>query len=127
MLKLYNEKDIDGISIDAQIKSIARKTLKILDEAYGAHRKPLADLGGFVVILESKEEIEQLKDYHVDLEVDVPEYVDHVIGDEKDWIVALYLLSSDFSITVIMPAGMSTPDPSINTEMLFDSAAQYHL
>lgn len=32
MIKLYHERDVDGLELDASVKDIARNTLKILDE-----------------------------------------------------------------------------------------------
>jgi hypothetical protein len=48
----------------------------VLDDENGPDRHADADLGGYVLVLEGKEELEQLKDIHIDVDTAVPEYVD---------------------------------------------------
>ena len=127
MIKLYHERDVDGLELDASIKDIAKNTLKILDEAYGEERDPLSDLGGFLVILESEDEIENLKDYHLDITKDIPEYSDYVAGANDNWIVSLYLLSSDYSITVIMPMYLAPIEILVDWETLQDQQETYQV
>jgi len=125
MIKLKNEKEVHGLALDEQIKGIAKYTLSILDDAYGADRDPKADLGGFVVILESEVEVDLLKEYHLNLLTDIPEYTDYVAGNDDNWIVSMYLLSSDYSITVIMPMHIAPVEMLKNQESLLDPAASY--
>jgi len=127
MIKLYHERDVDGLALEASIKDIARNTLKILDEAYGEERDPLSDLGGFLVILESEDEIENLKDYQLDIIKDIPEYSDYVAGANDNWIVSLYLLSSDYSITVIMPMYLAPIEILVDWETLQDRQETYQV
>ena len=125
MIKLINEKDVHELALDEHIKSIAKYTLSILDDAYGEDRDPKADLGGFVVILESEEEVALLMEYHLNLLTDIPEYTDYVAGNDDNWIVSMYLLSSDYSITVIMPMHIAPVEMLKIQENLLDPSASY--
>lgn len=85
----------------------AREAVKtfaaILDENYGAERDPKADLGGYLLLVESQEDIPKLSD-HLDWQGTTPEYVERIpcyIGG--DYSVSHFQLSSDYSITVFMP------------------------
>jgi len=127
MIKLINEKEVHGLALDEHIKGIAKYTLSILDDAYGADRDPKADLGGFVVILESEDEVDLLKEYHLNLLTDIPEYTDYVAGNDDNWIVSMYLLSSDYSITVIMPMHIAPVEMLQNQESLQDPADNYNV
>jgi len=125
MIKLINEKDVNDHELDEHIKDIARHTLSILDDAYGESRDPKADLGGFVVILESEDEVDKLKEYNLDLLTDIPEYTDYIAGNDDNWIISMYLLSSDYSITVIMPMHLAPVEMLKNQERLLDPATKY--
>ena len=73
--------------------------IDILDENYGYNRK-LTDDGGYVCIIEDIKEIEYLK-VNV-LKGLVEEFSDVVYQDDTDkYNSTLYMLSSDYSITVI--------------------------
>jgi len=125
MIILKNEKEVHGLALNEHIKGIAKYTLSILDDAYGADRDPKADLGGFVVILESEEEVDLLMEYHLNLLTDIPEYTDYVAGNDDNWIVSMYLLSSDYSITVIMPMHIAPVEMLKIQENLLDPSASY--
>lgn len=74
-------------------------TITVLDENYGINRDIQKDLGGYVVILESSKDIEDLK---TNIIVGVePEYTDIIAcKDSSKYIQSLYLLSNDYSIMV---------------------------
>ena len=71
----------------------------ILDESYGYNRKSTDD-GGYVCVIDDIEEVEYLK-VNV-LKGLVEEFSDVIYEDNIDkYSSTLYLLSSDYSITVI--------------------------
>ncbi|HBF3155535.1 TPA: hypothetical protein KOB37_003723, partial [Clostridioides difficile] len=71
----------------------------ILDENYGCNRK-LTDDGGYVCIIEDIKEVENLKSNI--LKGLVEEFSDVIYEDEVNtYNSTLYLLSSDYSVTVI--------------------------
>ena len=73
--------------------------ITILDESYGDNRKSTDD-GGYVCVIEDIEEVEYLK-VNV-LKGLVEEFSDVIYEDNVDkYSSTLYILSSDYSITVI--------------------------
>ncbi len=81
--------------IPKEVMSKIEDIIEILDENYGIERTS-EDLGGYIAIVD-KAGIEELKQHH--LKGIIPEYIDEIEGVE--YISALFLCSSDFSIVVI--------------------------
>ena len=79
------------VSVDDEIECV----IAVLDENYGN------DKGGFVAIAETDLDLEELKQYHLDCKTDVCEFAD-VLGD-SGFVSVLYLVGTEFAITVIMP------------------------
>lgn len=98
MVKIVTSKEINKIeSLPIQIIEDVKETLSLLDCMYGAERND-KDLGGYVVMLESKKDIEWLKKKaYLDIYNDYPEMMDR-LSDE--WIRLVFLMNSDFSIVV---------------------------
>ncbi|MDU5108560.1 hypothetical protein, partial [Clostridium sp.] len=81
------------------IKSIY-ETINILNENYGEIRDVDKDLGGYVLVVESIEDVKEVKNGM--LKGLLPEYTDEIICSEGvDYTSSLFLLSSDFSVVVI--------------------------
>lgn len=97
MLKLGTLKDMDMIKgFDDEIQGRIKECLQTLDENYGTDRDIEHDLGGFVAVIDSVEDIEELETYYLDIENDVFEYEDvHDTFTER-----LYLLNDDYSVVV---------------------------
>jgi len=77
-----------------------------LDIEYGEHRDVEHGDGGYVMILELKDELERLKDIHIDVKTAIPEYVDRIeCTDGQVFASTLVLLSNDFGVVVVMPLG----------------------
>lgn len=90
MLKVVYAKEI--------IKSI-EDVIIIINENYGEDREIDKDLGGYVVILESKEDVAVIK---ANILMDtIEEYTDIIKSDDGiDYYSSLFLLSNDYSIVV---------------------------
>ncbi|EPB8176399.1 hypothetical protein ACRTAQ_002300 [Clostridium perfringens] len=101
MIKIFREKQLGELSsypIEV-IKSIS-ETIDILNENYEENRNADKDLGGYVLIVESIEDIKKLKNGM--LKDILPEYTDKIICSEGvNYTSSLFLLSSDFSVVVI--------------------------
>ncbi|MBI6015601.1 hypothetical protein [Clostridium perfringens] len=101
MKKVYLKKQLEELSdySGAVIKSIY-ETIDILNENYGENRDVDKDLGGYVLVVESLEDIKELKNGMLkDL---LPEYTDKIICSEGvNYTSSLFLLSSDSSVVVI--------------------------
>ncbi|MDM0483977.1 hypothetical protein QTG92_11360 [Clostridium perfringens] len=81
------------------IKSIF-ETIEIFNENYGENRDIDKDLGGYVLVVESVEDVKELKNRT--LKDILPEYTDKIIYSEGvNYTSSLFLLSSDFSVVVI--------------------------
>ena len=107
MKKIYLKKQLEELSdyhVEV-IKSIS-VTIEILNENYGENRDVDKDLGGYVLIAESIEDVKELKNGM--LKDILPEYTDEIICSEGvNYTSSLFLLSSDFSVVVIAEEELS--------------------
>ncbi len=101
MKKIYLKKQLEELSdypVEV-IKSIS-EIIEILNENYGENRNVDKDLGGYVLIVESIEDVKELRNGM--LKDILPEYIDKIICSEGvNYTSSLFLLSSDFSVVVI--------------------------
>lgn len=101
MNKIYLKKELVELSnypVEV-IKSIS-ETIDILNENYGENRYVDKDLGGYVLVVESLEDVKELK--NVMLKDILPEYTDEITCSEGvNYTSSLFLLSSDFSVVAI--------------------------
>lgn len=107
MKKIYLKKQLEELSdypVEV-IKSIS-ETIDILNENYGENRDVDKDLGGYVLVVESIEDVKELKNGM--LKDILPEYTDEIICSEGvNYTSSLFLLSSDFSVVVIADEELS--------------------
>ncbi|MBC5625178.1 hypothetical protein H8S10_06860 [Clostridium sp. NSJ-49] len=107
MKKIYKENqllEVNNMPIEV-IESI-KVTIDILNENYGFNRAIESDLGGYVVIAENIVDIEVLKQDK--LQGLVPEYTDVIeVVNGVNWTSSLFLLSSDYAITVVTTEELS--------------------
>ena len=86
------------------IQEKIHEVLVILDDCYGVNRDVQKDLGGYVMVLESQEDVEALKDcMNVNLEAETFEYVDDLSG----YLGCLLLLGSDYHIYFVLPQSLA--------------------
>jgi len=106
MIKIGYKKELDKvITMPNQVVETVNKILSILDSEYGEDRN-LEESGGYVLILESKEDIIKLRDdIHIDLEIyAIPEYVDIIkCSGGKVYTNSLVLCNDDYAISLIIP------------------------
>lgn len=100
MINLWKKDDLNLLSeYPREIVDNVDNVITILDESYGDNRKLTYD-GGYVCVIQDIEEVEYLK-VNV-LKGLVEEFSDVIYEDNVDkYSSTLYLLSSDYSITVI--------------------------
>ena len=100
MINLWKKGDLNLLSeYPKEVVENVDDVITILDESYGDNRKSTDD-GGYVCVIEDIEEVEYLK-VNV-LNEFVEEFNDVIYEDNVDkYSSTLYLLSSDYSITVI--------------------------
>lgn len=99
---------LDNMPLEVQETVLG--TLEILDSEYGVDRDIAQDNGGYVLIVEYKEELKEVKDKaNIDCEDAIAEYVDKIAcSDGQEYINALILCNSDYGITLIMPMEIAT-------------------
>lgn len=89
-----------GINLEDEVVKIIEEQLNILDESYGAERSIDADLGGYVLVLETKEDVIKVKENI--LKGIIEEYVDDIECEGgKQYCLSLFLLSSDYAVVVV--------------------------
>ena len=100
MINLWKKEDLNSLSeYPKEVVENVDNVITILNESYGDNRK-LTDDGGYVCLIEDIEEVEYLK-VNV-LKGLVEEFSDVIYEDNVDkYSSTLYILSSDYSITVI--------------------------
>ncbi|SFO16397.1 hypothetical protein [Proteiniclasticum ruminis] len=111
MIKLLHVSDISKIAhLEEEVQTYGLEALTILDEEYGTDRDSFTDLGGYVVILENLDDIQELEALHnIDLTKNpLPEFVDLIYPEKGPrYTASLYLLSSDYGIIIILPYDMT--------------------
>lgn len=97
MKKISKLSHLIGISLEGEVAKIIEQQLNILDESYGIERSIDSDLGGYVLILETKDDVIKVKENLVkDI---IPEYVDDIECEGgKQYCLSLFLLSSDYAV-----------------------------
>ena len=100
MINLWRKEDLNLLSeYPKEVVESVYNIIDILDENYGYNRK-LTDNGGYVCIIEDIKEVEYLK-LNI-LKGLVEEFSDVIYEDKVNtYNSTLYLLSSDYSVTVI--------------------------
>ena len=100
MIKVWKKEDLNLLSeYPKEVVESVYNIIDILDENYGYNRK-LTDNGGYVCIIEDIKEVEYLK-LNI-LKGLVEEFSDVIYEDKVNtYNSTLYLLSSDYSVTVI--------------------------
>lgn len=100
MINLWKKEELNLLSeYPKEIVENVDNVITILNESYGYNRKSTDD-GGYVCVIEKIEEVEHLK-VNV-LKGLVEEFSDVIYEDNVNkYSSTLYLLSSDYSITVI--------------------------
>lgn len=85
---------------DEQVMVQVRAILAVLDEEYGENRNIHKDLGGFVLLCDSETTVEELEEV-VNLSYDLYEWADEIETYNDTYVMALYLLSSDYSVVTV--------------------------
>lgn len=100
MRKVSKISDLITMGLESNVISTIEEQLNILDESYGTERSIDSDLGGYVLLLETKEDVIEVKDNIVkDI---IPEYVDNIeCKGGKQYCLSLFLLSSDYAVVVV--------------------------
>ncbi len=103
MIRIGTVKQLEELKVDLpqSVKEECLRIVEILDENYGEDRDVEVDLGGFVVLVESKQDFEELKENNLDVLSEVAENVSTIYLENAKYFSVLYLLSSDFAINIL--------------------------
>lgn len=100
MRKISKLSHLIRISLEFGVAKIIEEQLNILDESYGTERSIDWDLGGYVLLLETKDDVIEVKENI--LKDIVAEYVDDIESEGgKQYCLSLFLLSSDYAVVVV--------------------------
>ncbi len=104
MIKIGTVKQFEELKkeLPQEVKNECLNLLEILEENYGEDRDVEVDLGGFVAILESKEDFEELIENNLDVLTEIAEDIAVFNTENAKYFMVLYLLSSDFAISIIV-------------------------
>lgn len=101
MIKLYKKEQLEKLKekYSKEVLKEAGEIVVLLDENYGVYREIDKDLGGYITILESKEDVSEIKANSI--KGLLPEYTDIIKSDDGiDYYSSLFLLSDEYSIVV---------------------------
>lgn len=101
MIKLYKKDQLEQVKekYSKEVPKDVEEIITLLDDNYGANRDVSKDLGGYIVLLESKEDIAEIKSNSI--KGLLPEYTNIIKSDDGiDYYSSLCLLSDDYSIVV---------------------------
>jgi hypothetical protein len=94
MIKLYKKEQLEELKekYSKEVLEEAEEIIRLLDNNYGANRDVDKDLGGYVALLESKEDVSEIKADSI--KGLLPEYTDIIKSDDGiDYYSSLFLLS----------------------------------
>ena len=83
------------IDLPLEVLEVIRDAVTVLDEEYGENRNIDGGYGGYVLLIESEGDLQQMKTLHIDLDKVLPEYVDLIVcHDGHQFASVLVLLGS---------------------------------
>jgi len=101
MIKMYKKEHLEEVNpkYSREMLKEAEEIITLLDDNYGEIRDVDKDLGGYIIIIESKEDVAEIKTNSI--KGLPPEYTDIIKSDDGiDYYSSLFLLSDDYSIVV---------------------------
>ena len=92
-------------ALPIEVREVIKGILEMLDSEYVADIDKYVDNGGYVVVVESIEDFEEIqKKANIDIDDVIVEYVDKILCDGgKVYTNSLVLCNNDYSISLIMP------------------------
>lgn len=84
------------------------RIVSILDLKYGEDRDIMLSDGGYVLIVEAKEDLKTICNNFLDIYKRQFEQID-VLKNDSNYVNAFYLIGNEFSINIIMPKSIALP------------------
>lgn len=110
MIEIAYLKERDKIkSIPQEVQEIILEVLQVLESEYGKDRK-YEDDGGYVVIVEKKEDFKEIKDKtYIDCDNVIAEYVDKIVCSNGEiYTNSLILCNNDYAISLMIPMELTS-------------------
>ncbi len=120
MIKIGHKREVKNIKdLPEEVLEVVRGIVATLDTYYGKNRDVDNEDGGYVLIIQSEEDIERLEEFDIYIDEEIyPEYVDRIKVEEgEDWINAFILCNNEFGISLIISI-------SIAPETLLDEISE---
>ena len=94
--------------IPAEVSQEALKIVTMLDENFGEDRDVDFDDGGYVFIVESKEDLDYFAQNCVELESPTLEYVEFISSDKEPYLNVFFLVNEyEAGITLFVPMSIA--------------------
>jgi hypothetical protein len=93
------------IFMSKEVQETIQGILQILDTEYGADRDKYKDDGGYVIVVEKKEDFKEIKDKtYIDCNKVIAEYVDKIVCSNGEvYTNSLIICNNDYAISIIIP------------------------
>lgn len=103
MIKIGTSKAFSTIQgLPTTVIESIKESVDILESFYGVDRDIEVDLGGYVAIIQSPSDIEELKENLLDIYEEIPELVERVTTCNNEvWLKLTFIMSSDYGIVVV--------------------------
>jgi hypothetical protein len=107
MFKIAHVEEVAGIQLPQEVVDVIMDAASILDGEYGHDRDVDSGDGGYVLIIESAEELDKLSEFQIDIKDAIPEYIDRIqCNDGSIFTSTLILLSDDFGVVIILSSAL---------------------
>ncbi|MCT4508646.1 MAG: hypothetical protein N4A48_07775 [Tepidibacter sp.] len=103
MIKIAHVKETENLDLPKEVVEVIKSVASILDSEYGEDRYVEGGDGGYILVIEAKEDFEKLKEIYIDVDDIIPEYVDKItVEGGEDYTNSLILCNNDFGISLII-------------------------
>jgi hypothetical protein len=100
MIKIAHVREVTDFQLPREVVAVVSEAVTVLDAEYGEDRAVDSGYGGYVLVLESEEDVTTLPG---EIRTALPEYVDILPASDSEFVSVLVFLGSDFGVVVIMP------------------------
>ena len=109
MIKIAHVEEAKRLQhLPQEVAMVVEGIAEILDTEYSKDRDVNGGNGGYILVIESAEELQQLKDIYIDIEDVITEYTDLIeVQEGENYTNSLILLNNDFSVSLVMPVSLT--------------------
>jgi len=104
MIKIAHVKETNNLNLPMEVIEVIKEIASVLDSNYGVDRDVDRDDGGYLLVIQDKEDFAKLQEIYLDIDDLIPEYVDKITCSNGEvWINTLILMNNEFGVSLIMP------------------------